>query len=147
MNNTKETYYEVDAFLNILGKYYLNKLPIKLRELFSKEKSTNYEFQIDPDKPIKDQEFSDEALAIIAFLNLKYWCTNEEEKKRLNDIYLENEKNYEKGLINLRNNSQELFKKTPEEIKLQKNPMVVYEETSIFKKILINIKKFFTNKR
>lgn len=96
--NTREAYAEVDSFIECLDSYDKNKVPESIRKYFKKEKSKNYNKIIDVNQPIKDQNFKDETLAIIAMLNLKYWCDDEEEKKRLMTIYSENEKKYQNEL-------------------------------------------------
>ena len=96
--NTRETYAEVDNFIECLDLYDKNKIPESIRKYFNKEKSKNYNKIIDANQPIKNQNLKDETLAIIAMLNLKYWCDDEEEKKRLMTIYSENEKKYQNEL-------------------------------------------------
>ena len=96
--NTREAYAEVDNFIECLDSYDKNKVPESIRKYFKKEKSKNYNKIIDVNQPIKDQNLKDETLAIIAMLNLKYWCDDEEEKKRLMTIYSENEKKYQNEL-------------------------------------------------
>ena len=90
--NTRNAYAEVDNFIECLDLYHKNKVPDDIREYFKREKSKNYNKMIDIIQPIKNQNLMDETLAIIAMLNLKYWCDDEEEKKRLINIYLENER-------------------------------------------------------
>lgn len=90
--NTRNAYAEVDNFIECLDLYHKNKVPDDIREYFKREKSKNYNKMIDINQPIKNQNLMDETLAIIAMLNLKYWCDDEEEKKRLINIYLENER-------------------------------------------------------
>lgn len=96
--NTREAYAEVDNFIECLDSYDKNKVPESIRKYFKKEKSKTYNKIIDVNQPIKDQNLKDETLAIIAMLNLKYWCDDEEEKKRLMTIYSENEKRYQNEL-------------------------------------------------
>ena len=96
--NTREAYAEVDNFIECLDLYDKNKIPESMRKYFKKEKSKNYNKIIDANQPIKNQNLKDETLAIIAMLNLKYWCDDEEEKKRLMTIYSENEKKYQNEL-------------------------------------------------
>lgn len=96
--STREAYAEVDNFIECLDSYDKNKIPESIRKYFKKEKSKNYNKIIDINQPIKDQNLKDETLAIIAMLNLKYWCDDEEEKKRLMTIYSENEKKYQNEL-------------------------------------------------
>lgn len=90
--NTRNAYAEVDNFIECLNLYHKNKVPDDIRKYFKKEKSKNYDKMIDVNQPIKNQNLKDETLAIIAMLNLKYWCDDEEEKNRLINIYLENER-------------------------------------------------------
>ena len=96
--NTREAYAEVDNFIECLDLYDKNKIPESIRKYFKKEKSKNYNKIIYANQPIKNQNLKDETLAIIAMLNLKYWCDDEEEKKRLMTIYSENEKKYQNEL-------------------------------------------------
>ena len=96
--NTREAYAEVDNFIECLDSYDKNKVPEIIRKYFKKEKSKTYNKIIDVNQPIKDQNLKDETLAIIAMLNLKYWCDDEEEKKRLIKIYSKNEYKYQKEL-------------------------------------------------
>ena len=94
MNNIdydRKTYAEVDNFIELLDEYDRNKIPQKLRDFFKREKDSYYAKRIDPNVSIEKQELRQETLAIIAFLNLKYICEDEEEKARLRRIYMKNE--------------------------------------------------------
>lgn len=97
---TRQAYSEIDAFLRVLDDSTVNKIPLKLREFFEREKDKNYIKEISADIPISEQNLKKETLAIIALLNLKYWCEDEEEKARLKKIYEENEKKYQSDLRN-----------------------------------------------
>ena len=97
--NTRQTYTEIDNFIELLDEYNKNKIPIKLRELFKIEKDKHYIKNINPNKPIDEQNLKEETLALIAMLNLQYWCEDEKEKARLKQVYLNNEKKYQEGLI------------------------------------------------
>ena len=89
--NTRQAYTELDNFIELLDEHYRNKVPEKLREFFKKEKDNNYIKVIDPNIPIKEQNLKEETLALIAVLNLQYWCEDEDEKRRLKKIYYDNE--------------------------------------------------------
>lgn len=91
-NNT--IYNEVYTFLNILGKEYLDKIPSNIYERIKKERIPNYNIKINYDENIADQ-ISEDALAFISYLNLKYWAT-EEEKEELMKIYAQNDEKAEK---------------------------------------------------
>ncbi len=144
--NTRQAYTELDNFIELLDEHYRNKVPEKLREFFKKEKDNNYIKVIDPNIPIKEQNLKEETLALIAVLNLQYWCEDEDEKRRLKKIYYDNEikhQNKLKGLYNLdevfKNKQQQTNKKIYEEI--QENvAMVKYKKETFIDKI----KKIFT---
>ena len=89
----RQAYSEIDEFLGLLSEEQRNKIPENLRNFFLNERDTEYVKDIDKDIPIKDQNLKEETLAIIALLNLQYWCKDEKEKKRLISVYSQNEKN------------------------------------------------------
>ena len=92
--NTRQAYSEVAEFLSLLSDNQRNEIPEKLREFFKREKDKEYVKNINTSIPIKDQKLKEETLAIIALLNLQYWCKDEEEKKRLQAIYAQNQRIY-----------------------------------------------------
>ena len=108
--NTRQAYSEVDEFLELISDENRNKIPKKLIEFFQHEQDTNYIKGIDPNIPIKDQSLKKESLAIIALLNLQYWCEDENEKRRLKEVYAKNEKIYQEQL-QVQYNPNEIFKK------------------------------------
>lgn len=89
---------------------------MKLREFFKEEKDKEYKKQIDSEIPIKDQNLKSETLAIIAMLNLQYWCEDEQEKERLKKVYAQNEKIYQEAL-QIKFNPDNIFKKSSKYIK------------------------------
>ena len=93
MKNERMAYSEVDEFIDLLDDQDKNRIPQKLRDFFKREKNPDYKKGINPRIPIEEQELKDETLAIIAFLNLKYICQDEQERERLKRVYFENEKN------------------------------------------------------
>lgn len=94
-NVTRRAYSEVDEFLGLLTEDKRNKIPEEIRELFKEEKDKEYLKNITADVDIEKQELMEETLAIIAMLNLKYWCEDKNERERLKQIYRNNEKEYQ----------------------------------------------------
>ena len=137
--NTRQAYSEVDEFLGLISNEHRNKIPKKLREFFREEKDTNYIKGINPNVPIKNQKLKEETLGNIALLNLQYWCEDENEKKRLKEVYAKNEKRYQEYL-QVQFNPNEIFKKK-EHIK-ESVSIVEYKE-SIIKKLINKIKNIF----
>ena len=130
---TRQSYSEIDEFLNLLDEETRNEIPKKLREIFKNEKDNQYHKEINPNIPIEEQNLKEETLAIIALLNLKYWCKDEKEKKRLEEIYANNDKKFQ-GKINTEN----IFNNR--NIKKEEN-IILYKE-SIFTKIKNKIKNY-----
>lgn len=145
----KQAYAEIDNFLGLLDEETRNKVPEQLRKIFKEEKAYNYNKKIDVNKPISEQNLKDETLAIIALLNLKYWCNDENEKKRLKEIYSKNEEKYQE-ILREKYNTDNLFKNRDSRKNLDTNKeetaLVVKNKGSIFRRLMNFIKRKFNNK-
>ncbi len=140
---TRQAYSEIDEFLELLTEEQRNEIPKKLREFFKEEKDKEYFKNIDPNIPIKDQNLKEETLAIIALLNLQYWCKDEAEKKRLKAIYDQNEKEYQDMLYE-KYNPNDIFKKKEDNIiennnGIKENMQMAEYKEPIFKRIINKI--------
>ncbi len=142
---TRQAYTEIDNFLEVIDNEYKNKIPKQLREIFKTEKDTNYIKNIDVNRAISEQNLKKETLAIIALLNLQYWCTNEKEKENLKQVYAKNENRYQQELRE-KYNPENIFKRDTQEKKVEQN--IVQNETSIveyrksvFKQIINKLKQ------
>lgn len=145
--NTRQAYSEIDEFLGLLSEEQRNEIPKKLREFFKEEKDKEYVKNIDTNIPIKDQNLKEETLAIIALLNLQYWCKDEKEKNRLKAIYAQNEKRYQDMLYE-KYNPNDIFNKKYENIpensiEQEKNMQIIKYKESFIKKLISKIKKVF----
>ena len=146
--NTRQAYSEVNEFLRLLSFEQRNKVPQELRYLFLKEKDNGYIKRINPNIPIKYQNLKEETLALIALLNLQYWCEDEKEKKRLREQYSDNEFKYQEKLRQ-KHSPDDLFKNKI--INTQKNEndiienvaVVEYKEKSFIQKLFEKIKHLF----
>lgn len=146
MIKTRQAYSEIDEFLGLLGEEQRNEIPKKLRDFFKEEKDQEYFKNIDKDIPIKDQNLKEETLAIIALLNLQYWCKDEEEKKRLQEIYAQNEKEYQ-DILYEKYNPNDIFKKKEETTiennnKIKEKMQMVEYKDPVFKRIINKILNF-----
>lgn len=143
--NTRQAYAEIDSFIDLLDEYNKNKIPEKLREYFKNEKDEKYIKKINPNQSIQSQNLKEETLALIAMLNLQYWCENEDEKERLKKIYAQNEKKYQ-DMIQEKYNIDNIFKKNEEIIENKqekKNDMqIVVYKNSTLKRIINKILNF-----
>lgn len=146
--NTKQAYSEVDEFIELLDDIHKNEIPKKIRDFFREEKDTSYVKNINPKIHIGKQNLKDETLAIIALLNLEYWCKDEEEKERLKKIYFENEQKYQEDLRK-KYNPENLFKNKGKEVKniiLASQEMISYKPKSLIQKLFEKIKSIFIKK-
>ena len=145
-DNTRKAYTEVDNFIELLDEYHKNKIPKKLREFFKNEKEEKYIKNIYRNIPIKEQNLLQETLSLIAFLNLQYWCDDEEERKRLRKIYTENEKTAMKQM-RLKYDINNIFKERRKEVieeETKDNVAMIRYRDSLIQRIVNKIKKIFS---
>ena len=126
---------------------YVEKVPRKLREVFKNEKLKEYDPIIKKDIPLNEQNLEKKTYAILAMLDINYWCTNEEEKQELIRAYSNNDKNREKELRE-RYNPDNIFKNKTKKFEQEENTeeitsLVKYKEESFIKKLINRIKNFF----
>lgn len=96
--STMEAYAEVDKILSLMDAKYVAEIPEKLRKIFKEKKDQKYNKEIVAYKPLENQNLNRETLSILAVLNYKYWCKDENKKKELMEQYVENERKYQEEL-------------------------------------------------
>lgn len=145
-------YTEVNCLLEYLPKSYIDKLPKKLIELIKMQSNEQYNINIDPNKSLLEQNFSKKTKDLISVMKYNYWST-EEEKKQLEKIFYENEKQYQEELRK-KYNMDDIFKRkesinkdenTTKNIDVNNLPVEVKKE-NIFKRIFNCIMKIFNKK-
>ena len=164
-NELSIAYAEVYEILSFMEPKYIDKIPLKLMELFREEKLKDYKPNIEPTIPLDEQKLQKKTLIILAMLNINYWCEDEKEKNELRKIYEDNESAINESIQvefvddmfkNHKNNNENVSDKVSSDVKNEKkvnqtiNPnisksvnIVVYKEPNIFKKCLSKIKKLF----
>ncbi len=140
-NDIASAYSEIDEILSKMEDRYVNKIPYKIRELIKKEKNNNYHPNIEFSEEILDNKLQRKTIAILAWLNLNYWCDDEEEKEKLIAIYHENDIIKDRELRE-KYNPDNLFKRKIKEEKTE-NVAIIEHKESTFAKILHRIKRFF----
>ena len=80
-NNLSKAYTEILLILSYMEQKYADMIPKKLLELFNEEKDKNHQPNINPNISLADQNLQRKTLALLAMLNLNYWCKDENEKK------------------------------------------------------------------
>lgn len=89
-------YAEVFEILSCMNKQMVMKIPMEILEVIKKEKKENYISKIDKNDLFNIDNVCKQTRNILAWINFEYWAT-EEEKKRLKEIYVYNEKIYEEN--------------------------------------------------
>lgn len=149
---TRKAYSEILEVLKYIPKECILKIPKQILEVFEREKLENYTVKINREKPIDKNSLQKETLAIIAMLNLQYWCTNEELKKKSYEQYSKNEEKYQQELSQKYdvNNIFEKRKTSNTSSITQnnntKNLSLIEQKPSFFKTLITKIKNFFHSK-
>ena len=148
-NNLSKAYAEVLLILSYMEQKYIDMIPKKLLELFNEEKDKNYQPKINPNISLAEQNLQRKTLALLAMLNLNYWCEDEKEKQELIAIYAENDRKKEEELRE-KYNPDNLFKKKEKEEKVEEpqesTALIEYKEEKFFKRLINKIISFFRSK-
>lgn len=147
MEDIKMAYCEIDIILGQMEEEYVNKVPDELRKLFKEQKRKNYMPEIQVDVPLAEQNLMRKTIAILAMLNLNYWCEDEKEKQDLIQMYAENDRKRENELRE-KYNPDNLFKKKDIEVgetteNTESKELIKYKEENFFKRILKKIFSIF----
>lgn len=142
-NDLYKAYAEVDEILALMESKYIEKIPKKMREMFKNERPLDYRPEIKVDIPLDEQKLQRKTFAILAMLNLNYWCEDENKKQKLLAIYAENDKKKEEELRE-KYNPDNLFKnKQMQEQKEENTALIEICEENFIKRIIRKIMKFF----
>ena len=138
-------YREVIEILKYTNQDDVNKIPSEKLLLWLDNMKEDYNFEIDEEKPLSEQNISKEAKAILANIFKEYWATDYqkqriEEKEKYDMEKLEKEK-YEKC------NPNDIFKNKNqiniETDNISDNVAMVEYKVSLFTKIFNKIKCIF----
>lgn len=86
----KYAYTEAYEIIKWLGKEYEEKLPRKVFESIKLERRLDYKPQIDFSKPTAEWKLREETKNIIAYLNLNFWCKDENVKAKIREKIAQN---------------------------------------------------------
>jgi len=147
MEDIKMAYCEVDIILGQMEEKYVNKVPSELRKLFKEQKKNDYLPEIKANIPLADQNLMRKTIAILAMLNLNYWCEDEKEKQDLIQMYSENDRKREEELRE-KYNPDNLFKKKDIEVEettynKESKELIEYKKDNFFKMILRKLFSIF----
>lgn len=145
-NNLSKAYAEVLLIFSYMDQIYVNMIPKKLLELFNEKKDKNYQPKINPNISLSEQNLQRKTLALLAMINLNYWCKDENKRKDMLKMYAENDKKKEKELREIYN-TDNLFKKQKnvikeDNIKQENTELIVYKGQNKIMRLLNKIKRF-----
>lgn len=144
----RQAYAEVDDFLEYLDDEFRNEIPLGLRRFFKENRDNSHHIY---NLETNLQSLREETLSIIAFLNLKYWCKDEKEKRRLEKIYALNEEQYQNelkekynsnNLFNNISNNNIINEQNPKQDSEASNKLIVHKENK-FRNFINKLKKLF----
>lgn len=143
-----KAYSEVDTILSYVETKYAEKIPKRIRNIFKEEKLKDYTPNIIKGIPLNEQKLEKKTYAILAALQLNYWCENDEEKQEIikelsyNDDIKKieyNNKDYFSEFISHKNVNGILSNHSSKNNEL----IIENKDNNLFKRILNRIKKFF----
>lgn len=144
--NTLKAYSEVDAILDMLETEAVEKIPLKVREFFKREKDKNYIPKISEDfSELDNMELMRETICLLTILDINYWCETEEEKQLILNKLKDNDRIKEEELRE-KYNPDNIFKSKNKLdnsiINNESVELIEYKERSIIKRILDKILRF-----
>lgn len=138
-----EVYSEVFSFIDMLEPEYINKIPYDILERIIDEKDDTYVPRFNSiEEYFENNNTSKEAILIIIYLYLKFWCENLEDLDNLKHTIIENEKQFI-------SNANQYFKKDAKNIDIEPMKTNVgmaistVKKENIFVKILKRIRNAF----
>jgi len=141
-SNIGKTYAEVYDFLELLGYDYIKKIPSEIFNEIKDNRLVEYNEKSDIKIIYEKPNFKKETLAIIAFLDLNYWC-NEEDKKAIQNMLNEKERQYEIEQRKLYN-PDDIFKRNKTEKEKQEETAIIeYKKENFIVRFFNKIKKLF----
>ncbi len=139
---------EVEKILENTDKELVDKIPKDFMEFIKANKAVDYNFEVNKEKGLLEQEISDKTKALLSLIYRDYFCDKEErekliKKEREEEKIAEEEKRKKYNPDNIFQKEENKIDKQ-EEIK-EKQPMelVKYEELKWYQKIYQKILKIF----
>lgn len=138
-NIDAKVYSELFEIINLLDESEKNKIPTKIYENIKSQKSKEYINQYNTLDDINENNIEEKTAILLTSLYLDY-IANDEEKKEVEDVLKENEKQ-----LSEKYSTENMFKNRNKEENTQKiNTMVtIKKKETVFTKILNKIKSLF----
>lgn len=139
----REAFSEIDEIFKLMPISFINKIPIKFRDMIHNEKSKEYQPIIE--EPLENYTLKDETIIILSLIYRDFLCSKEEKERlkmrdaqRMKEVEEELREKY--NVDNLFKNRQQAHENEQTQIN---NSLLVIEEEKWYKKIFNIIKKLF----
>ena len=141
MTKYKNAYTEVYEIIKQVDEEEYNKIPSEVIKAIEENRNTEYEFDLDEDIELKDQELLPETKAILFNLFRDYLSTAEQKEKIIKMQAEERLKNEQKKA---KQYNSDLFanKQKVQSVEREHIELIEYKE-NIFKRIFNKIRQFF----
>lgn len=141
----KEAFSEVEQILNLMPTNLLDKIPLRFKQLISREKSKTYYPKVS--EPIEECTLKEETIVILAVIYRDFLCPRQEREKlvkRDSNKLLEFEKELKEkynpdDIFKNRKNSQTVFQNN----NLEENAIIEYKEKNFIQRLFEKIKHLF----
>lgn len=143
-STTKESYSEVFEIINFLGDEYKKQIPKKLYKFIENNRDKSYKPKFNLENNIEslnENSVSRKTVAIIAFLNSKYWAQDEETKQKLEKIYSADQERFKEAVIE--DYDDELLCNSGPSLDTEENILPDLFKEKWYKKIIKKIKLIF----
>lgn len=109
----REAYSEIYYILSVAPSEYQSKISDKFKRNIDERRDKKYNVNIDMTKPLNTQNLKPETKAMLAMMYYNYWSENDQEKKELSKMFIDNEKKFQKQQEDVFfNNKQKMEVKT-----------------------------------
>lgn len=141
MTKYKNAYTEVYEILEQLDEEEYNKIPSEVITAIKENRNTEYEFELDEELELKEQELLPETKAILFNLFRDYLSTAEQ-KEKIIKMQVEERRKNEQNKSEQYNSDLFASKKKVQDIREEHTELIEYKE-NILKRIFNKIRQFF----
>ena len=141
MTKYKNAYTEVYEIIKQLDEEEYNKITTEVIKAIEENRNTEYEFDLDEDIELKDQELLPETKAILFNLFRDYLSTPEQ-KEKIIKMQVEERRKNEQNKSEQYNSDLFASKKKVQDIREEHTELIEYKE-NILKRIFNKIRQFF----
>ena len=141
MTKYKNAYTEVYEILEQLDEEEYNKIPFEVITAIRENRNTEYEFELDEELELKEQELLPETKAILFNLFRDYLSTAEQ-KEKIKKMQAEERQKNEQNKSEQYNSDLFASKKKVQDIREEHTELIEYKE-NILKRIFNKIRQFF----